>query len=60
MKKYKMIALGALLIVGFNACELTEKPTFYYEKDTFFKTADQAKMSVIGIYDCLSIDKHYG
>lgn len=60
MKKYKMIALGALWIVGFNACELTEKPTSYYEKDTFFKTADQAKMSVIGIYDCLSIDKHYG
>ncbi|GAE20802.1 putative outer membrane protein [Bacteroides pyogenes JCM 10003] len=60
MKKYKMIALGALLAVGFGACELTEKPVSYYEKDTYFRTKDQAKMSVTGIYDCLSIDKHYG
>lgn len=60
MKKYKMIALGALLAVGFSACELTEKPVSYYEKDTYFRTKDQAKMSVTGIYDCLSIDKHYG
>lgn len=60
MKKYKMIALGALLAVGFSACELTEKPASYYEKDTYFRTKDQAKMSVTGIYDCLSIDKHYG
>ncbi|ADV43617.1 RagB/SusD family nutrient uptake outer membrane protein [Bacteroides helcogenes] len=60
MKKYKVIALSALIVAGFTSCDLTEKPTSYYEKDTYFKTTDQAKMSVIGIYDCLAIDKHYG
>lgn len=44
MKKYKTIALGALIATGFASCELTEKPTSYYEKDTYFQTADQAKM----------------
>lgn len=60
MKKYKVIALSALITAGVTSCELTEKPTSYYEKDTYFQTLDQAKMSVIGIYDCLAIDKHYG
>lgn len=60
MKKYKVIALSALIVAGFTSCDLTEKPTSYYEKDTYFQTNDQAKMSVIGIYDCLAIDKHYG
>lgn len=60
MKKYKVIALSALITAGVTSCELTEKPTSYYEKDTYFQTFDQAKMSVIGIYDCLAIDKHYG
>lgn len=60
MKKYKIIALSALIAAGFTSCELTERPTSYYEKDTYFKTADQAKMSVVGIYDCLATDKHYG
>ena len=60
MKKYKTIALGALIATGFASCELTEKPTSYYEKDTYFQTADQAKMSVVGIYDCLATNNHYG
>ena len=60
MKKYKVIALSALIAAGFTSCDLTEKPTSYYEKDTYFETMDQAKMSVVGIYDCLAIDKHYG
>lgn len=60
MKKYKVIALSALIAAGFTSCDLTEKPTSYYEKDTYFETTDQAKMSVVGIYDCLAIDKHYG
>jgi hypothetical protein len=60
MKKNKLIVLCTLIVGGFSSCELTEKPTSYYEKDTYFKTNDQAKMSVIGIYDCLAIDKHYG
>ena len=58
MKKYKVIALSALIAAGFTSCDLTEKPTSYYEKDTYFETMDQAKMSVVGIYDCLAIDKH--
>ena len=60
MKKYKTIARGALIATGFASCELTEKPTSYYEKDTYFQTADQAKMSVVGIYDCLATNNHYG
>ena len=60
MKKYKTITLGALIATGFASCELTEKPTSYYEKDTYFQTADQAKMSVVGIYDCLATNNHYG
>lgn len=60
MKKYKTIALGALIATGFASCELTEKPTSYYEKDTYFQTVDQAKMSVVGIYDCLATNNHYG
>lgn len=60
MKKYHVIALGALMAAGLTSCELTEKPVSYYEKDTYFKTADQARMAVVGIYDCLAIDKHYG
>ncbi len=60
MKKYKTIELGALIATGFASCELTEKPTSYYEKDTYFQTADQAKMSVVGIYDCLATNNHYG
>ena len=60
MKKYKMIALSALIAVGFTSCELDEKPTSYYEKDAYFQTYNHAKMAVVGIYDCLAIDKHYG
>ena len=48
MKKYKVIALSALIAAGFTSCDLTEKPTSYYEKDTYFETMDQAKMSVVG------------
>lgn len=43
MKKYKVIALSALIAAGFTSCDLTEKPTSYYEKDTYFETMDQAK-----------------
>ena len=55
-----MIALSALIAVGFTSCELDEKPTSYYEKDAYFQTYNHAKMAVVGIYDCLAIDKHYG
>lgn len=46
--------LGALLSMGVVSCDLTEKPTSFYEMDTYFTTADKAKMAVIGIYDCLA------
>lgn len=60
MNTYKVTALGALLIAGLTSCELTENPTSFYEKDTYFATTEQAKMSVIGIYDCLAEGNHYG
>lgn len=60
MKKYIYLALGTLMATSFTACELTEKPTSSYEKDTFFSTPAQAKMAVVGIYDCLANTDHYG
>lgn len=42
------------------SCDLTEKPTSFYEMDTYFTTADKAKMAVIGIYDCLAAEGSYG
>lgn len=60
MKKYKMITFCALIAAGVTSCELDEKPTSYYEKDAYFQTYNHAKMAVVGIYDCLAIDKHYG
>ena len=52
--------LGALLSMGVVSCDLTEKPTSFYEMDTYFTTADKAKMAVIGIYDCLAAEGSYG
>lgn len=52
--------LGALLSMGMVSCDLTEKPTSFYEMDTYFTTADKAKMAVIGIYDCLAAEGSYG
>ncbi len=60
MKKYKRITFCALIAAGVTSCELDEKPTSYYEKDAYFQTYNHAKMAVVGIYDCLAIDKHYG
>ena len=60
MKKYKMNTFCALIAAGVTSCELDEKPTSYYEKDAYFQTYNHAKMAVVGIYDCLAIDKHYG
>ena len=55
MKNKMIYALGALMVIGFGSCDLTEKPTSYYEKDTYFVTEDKARMAVVGIYDCLEI-----
>ena len=61
MKKNKLVyVLGALLSMGMVSCDLTEKPTSFYEMDTYFTTADKAKMAVIGIYDCLAAEGSYG
>lgn len=61
MKKNKLVyVLGALLSMGVVSCDLTEKPTSFYEMDTYFTTADKAKMVVIGIYDCLAAEGSYG
>lgn len=63
MKRYKMIcALGALLAVGFTACEdtLTEKPDSFYEKDTYFDSPAKAKMAVTGVLDVFAKLGHYG
>ena len=61
MKKNKLVyVLGALLSMAVVSCDLTEKPTSFYEMDTYFTTADKAKMAVIGIYDCLAAEGSYG
>lgn len=61
MKKNKLVyVLSALLSMGVVSCDLTEKPTSFYEMDTYFTTADKAKMAVIGIYDCLAAEGSYG
>lgn len=60
MKIYKKIALCALMVAGFTSCDLTEKPTSFYEKDTYFDSPNKALMAVIGAYDCLSTVNHYG
>ena len=61
MRKNKLVyVLGALLSMGVVSCDLTEKPTSFYEMDTYFTTADKAKMAVIGIYDCLAAEGSYG
>lgn len=61
MKKNKLVyVLGALLSMGVVSCDFSEKPTSFYEMDTYFTTADKAKMAVIGIYDCLAAEGSYG
>ncbi|MDR0573722.1 MAG: RagB/SusD family nutrient uptake outer membrane protein [Tannerella sp.] len=60
MKKYKIIALSAWMVAGLASCELTEKPTSFYEKDTYFDSPAKAQMAVTGAYDCLSTTSHYG
>lgn len=53
-----MAAVAALACV--SSCDLTEKPTSYYDKDTYFDSASKAKMAVCGAYDCLTTTAHYG
>jgi len=60
MKNKMIYALGALMAVGFTSCDLTEKPSSFYEKDTYFVTEAKAKMAVIGINDCIGTMDYYG
>lgn len=61
MKNRIKYMLGAsLMVVGLASCDLTEKPSSYYEMDTYFNTVEKAKMAVIGIYDCLETGNYYG
>lgn len=60
MNRYYLIALGALAAFGLTSCDLIEKPTSFYEKDTYFQTYEQAKMAVVGIFDALATTNHYG
>lgn len=60
MKKYKIIALSAFMIAGLTSCELTEKPTSFYEKDTYFDSPTKAEMAVMGVFNNLSNLSHYG
>lgn len=60
MKKIYILLSGALLMTGFTACELTEKPSSFYEKDTYFDSATKAQMAVRGAYSSLSTNNHYG
>ena len=53
MKNKMIYALGAMMLVGVTSCDLTEKPSSFYEKDTYFVTEGKAQMAVVGIYDCL-------
>lgn len=59
MKQYKFLALCALIAAAVS-CDLTEKPTSFYEKDTYFDSYTKARMSVMGIYDVISTTNHYG
>lgn len=58
MKNYIVIAV--LSLVGLSACDLQERPTSYYDQETYFTTEANAKMAVIGAYSGLSTEKHYG
>lgn len=60
MKKILIYALSAFMTIGVNSCDLIEEPSSFYEMDTYFTTTSKAKMSVIGIYDCLATEGYYG
>ena len=59
MKNKMIYALGAMMLVGVTSCDLTEKPSSFYEKDTYFVTEGKAQMAVVGIYDCLELWTKY-
>ena len=59
MKNKMIYALGAMMLVGVASCDLTEKPSSFYEKDTYFVTEGKAQMAVVGIYDCLETTDYH-
>lgn len=62
MKKYIFYGLALLAGSLMTACSdtLTEKPSSYYEKDTYFTSSSKAEMAVLGIYSSISDANHYG
>ena len=60
MKNKIIYALGAIMLVGVTSCDLTEKPSSFYEKDTYFVTEGKARMAVVGINDCIGTMDYYG
>ena len=62
MKKYIFIAAAILGASGMISCTdtLTEKPDSFYEKDSYFTDAQNADMAVLGIYNSISDQNHYG
>lgn len=60
MKNKLIYVFCALMGAGVTSCDLTEKPTSFYEMDTYFTTVDKAKMAVIGAYDCIAAEGSYG
>ena len=57
-----IIAMAALSLAAFSSCEdmLTETPDSSYDKDTFFSSEGNANMAVMGIYNSISDNRHYG
>lgn len=60
MKHLTHIIAALATIAGLASCDLTEKPSSYYDKDTYFDSPSKAKMAVCGAYDCLTTTAHYG
>lgn len=60
MKHIKTFVPALAALACLSSCELTEHPSSYYDKDTYFNTPSKAKMAVSGAYDCLTRSQHYG
>lgn len=60
IKKYGWLFIFPIFLLNTISCSLTESPSSYYEASQYFTSYQKAKMSVVGIFDCLSTPKHYG
>lgn len=62
MKTMKLIKYITIALFGVAAvsCDLIEKPTSFYESDSYFKDYNRAKMAVTGVYDVFAFESYYG